>query len=425
MSKRYCFIAICVSFLGIFRIYSQETFHINGVSDFRHGRIALTNARIIANPSDTIVSGILLIERGKVVSVGRDVVIPRGTEIIDMEGYVIYPSFVELSAPSLGLSVSTGKVRGGYYGDPTPQLSSTRDGIFGWNDALRSEYRAAHHLKLESEAYRFRSDALREAGFGTVLSFRPDGIARGTGVMFMLSDLPVQERILGTDVATFYSFDRGSSLQDYPRSLMGSVALLRQAHYDMDWYVSESNTGQVNRTLEAMHTYSSLPRIFSVRQAHEGVLARALAKEFGFSYLIKSRGDDYQRIREISAGDRVIIPLDFPVAPQVEDIFSSLGVSYPTLLHWEMAPFNAKILDSASVRLAFTSDGLGDVRETLKRVRRLLSHGLDREKALGALTLHPASFVGMEDRVGQLRAGSWANFLVFFEGFICFRCGFA
>ena len=32
------------------------------------------------------------------------------------------------------------------------------------------------------------------------------------------------------------SFKKGSSKVDYPKSLMGSIALLRQAYYDLEWY---------------------------------------------------------------------------------------------------------------------------------------------------------------------------------------------
>src|SRR3712207_6891509 len=37
-------------------------------------------------------------------------------------------------------------------------------------------------------------------------------------------------------VASHYSFLRGTSNQEYPRSLMGAIALIRQTYYDAQWY---------------------------------------------------------------------------------------------------------------------------------------------------------------------------------------------
>jgi hypothetical protein len=58
-------------------------------------------------------------------------------------------------------------------------------------------------------------------------------------------------------------------------------------------------------------------------------------------YIIKAGGNEYQRIKEI-AGTKAtyILPLNFPVAQDVEDPNDARFVALDDLKHWEMAPTN-------------------------------------------------------------------------------------
>ncbi len=50
---------------------------------------------------------------------------------------------------------------------------------------------------------------------------------------------------------------------------------------------------------------------------------------------------------------------------------------------------------------------------TLFRVAELVKYGLPRDKALRAVTLAPAEFLGIEKRVGSIEAGKDADVLLF------------
>ena len=108
-------------------------------------------------------------------------------------------------------------------------------------------------MKPETDASRiFASDAgkakdLRSIGFGTVLTHQQDGIARGTGAVVTLGDSRENFEMIKEKAAAFYSFDRGSSSQSYPNSLMGMIALLRQTYLDAQWY--KTNQQQKGQTL--------------------------------------------------------------------------------------------------------------------------------------------------------------------------------
>ena len=67
--------------------------------------------------------------------------------------------------------------------------------------------------------------------------------------------------------------------------------------------------------------------------------ADKIGKEFGISYIIKGGGDEYQALDEIKkAGNKLIIPLNFPEAPDVKDPYDAVSISYTTLKHFELAP---------------------------------------------------------------------------------------
>ena len=54
----------------------------------------------------------------------------------------------------------------------------------------------------------------------------------------------------------------------------------------------------------------------------------------------------------------VVMPLNFPAAPEVERPESALEVTLETLQHWELAPSNGAFLAAAGVDFSLTSAGL-------------------------------------------------------------------
>ena len=66
-----------------------------------------------------------------------------------------------------------------------------------------------------------------------------DGIVRGTAAVVTLAGTNENNAILKTKAAQVFSFDKGTSTQSYPSSLMGSIALLRQTYLDAEWYATK------------------------------------------------------------------------------------------------------------------------------------------------------------------------------------------
>ncbi len=382
---------------------AQQTFPVNGTHDSRHNYYAFTHARIFEDYTSIIDDATLLIKDGQVIDIGVSVALPNDAIIYDCHGKTIYPSFIDLYT-GYGIQPVKPLPRSG-----NPQMMSAIPGAFGWNQAVKSQVDADqffHCNPTDAASY-------RAIGFGTTLTSQHDGIVQGSYALVTFADTMDNEAILQGKAAAGYSFNKGSSIQDYPSSLMGSIALIRQTYLDAEWYKNAKHKTEVNLSLEAFNDLQNLPQIFLVDDKLSTLRADKIAREFGVKYIIKGSGDEYQLLDAIkNTGRDFIIPLNFPDKPDVQDPYDARMVSFSTLLNWEMAPLNPGALEKSGINFSLTIDGLKDKGAFLTNLRKAVKYGLSTTGALKALTYTPASMVGMQDKIGSLKKGMLANFIV-------------
>ncbi|MCC2548070.1 amidohydrolase family protein [Hymenobacter sp. BT175] len=393
--------------LGSAAAYAQpSTFPRNGVYDQRPGVFAFTHATIFTDYKTRLTDATLLIRDGRVEAVGTGIKIPAGAVVQDLKGKFIYPGFVDLYT-SYGLPVQPPAARQGRRSGP--QFESQKTGAYSWNQAVHPEVNAAEVFRLNDE----QAAAYRKLGFGAVLTHQPDGIARGTAALVTLNTQRRENEVVLLDrAAAAFSFDKGTSTQDYPSSLMGSISLLRQTFLDADWNQRNPSREQ-NLSLRAFSQQRSLPQIFEVRDKLSALRADRVGDEFGVQYILKGRGDEYQRLPDIQATKApLILSLNFPDAYNVDDVYDASRLRLEELKHWEMAPANAAMLARAGVPFAISAADLKDKKKFLPNLRKAIAHGLSEEAALQALTATPALLLKVQNQVGGLKPGMQANFLV-------------
>ena len=386
---------------------AQESFPINGIRDIRTGSYAFTNATIVQNEKTKIEKATLLIKQGKITAVGTSVVIPKDAVVVNCEGKYIYPSFVD-AFTDYGVGAPKRPTGAFNYGGPG-QFVSNKPGAYNWNQAIKPEVSAADVFNIdESSAKNYRAN-----GFGSVFTHIKDGIARGTGAVVSLATDNNNQSLLKTKAAAVYSFEKGSSTQSYPSSLMGSIALLRQTYLDAKWYQTKPASEGTNLSLEAWNNTQNMPQIFSTDDKWGAVRADRLGDEFGVQYIIKGGDNGYQRIEEIvKTKANYILNVDFPEAMDVEDPNDARFVSLADMKHWELAPTNLAAFEKANVTFSISSSDLKDSKTFLANLRKAIRYGLSETKALEALTKTPATMLGVYDQVGSLEAGKWANFII-------------
>jgi imidazolonepropionase-like amidohydrolase len=391
-------------------VHAQITFPVNGTTDPRHINFAFKNAKIFVDYKTSIDSATMVVRDGIIVDVGRGVTIPNDAVVYDLKGKYIYPSFIDIFS-DYGQPVAQRPPRGG--DDRVPQFISNTKGAYNWNQAIKPEYDAYKNFNSDAR----RADTLRRIGFGTVNCINKDGIARGTSVLTMLGDGRENDFVIRDKATTNYSFDKGISTQDYPSSLMGAIALIRQSYYDAQWYKNGGYKKEYNISLDAWNQIQNLPQIFDAGDKQNELRAKKIGDEFGVKYIIKGAGDEYQRILEIKEmKEAVIVPLNFPDPYDVSDPYDALNLSLSQFKHWELAPTNPSALEDASVTFALTSSDLKDKSVFWKNLRKAVAYGLSEQAALKALTATPAELLKTTDAVGSLKKGMLANFIVTSKG---------
>ncbi|HSC54687.1 MAG TPA: amidohydrolase family protein [Phnomibacter sp.] len=388
---------------------AQPTFPVNGVASPGSGAYAFTNATIVKDAKTTIANATLVIRDGKIVAVGAGVAVPKDAVVIDCKDKFIYPSFIDVYS-DYGMPARA--ARGSFDFRSPAQLETNVKGAYGWNQALKADVDAVT-LFVPDDA---KAKAMREAGFGAVLTHQQDGIARGTGTVVTLASERANLVLVKPKASAHYSFNKGTSTQSYPGSLMGGIALMRQTYLDAQWYKTNPKAEGVNLTLAAFNDAQSLPQVFDPSQGGDlWNLMRAdrVGDEFGVQYIIKGSGKEYQRIPEVAATKApLIVSLNYPTAQDVEDPNDARYVSLADMKHWELAPGNPAALEKAGVTFALTSSDVRDGKTFMANLRKAMEYGLSETAAMDALTKTPATLLGVYDKVGSLDAGKLANFVI-------------
>ncbi len=394
-------LTLCLSHVGI----SQEYFPKNdGVKETNALYTAFTNATLFVSPTQKINNATLLIKEGKVVATGKNISIPSNTVLIDLDGKFIYPSFIDLYT-NFGVKKPERASGGGR----SPQYSASREGFY-WNDHIMPEKDAIDHFNYDTK----KAKAMRQEGFGVVNTHSMDGIARGTGVLVALNDQGNEAmRIIDDASSQHFSFSKSvTSRQSYPGSLMGAMALLRQVYQDADWY-NKGNIATKDRSLEALLRNKNKVSFFEAGNKTNNLRADKIGDQFGINYLIVGGGDEYEMIQQTKASNaRYIIPLNFPDAYDVSNPYMANYISLGDMRAWNQAPTNPKILQDNGVPFALTTFKSKKPKDFSKDLLVAIAYGLDKTKALEALTTQPASMLQISDKVGTLEKGKYANFLI-------------
>ncbi|MFN2379234.1 MAG: hypothetical protein ABR519_03365, partial [Bacteroidales bacterium] len=197
-------------------VIAQTNFPVTGIGDERPGIFALTNAMVVPDwQSDPVKTNILIVN-GRIEEMGNDIKFPAGTRIIDLEGKMIYPSFIDIYStygveqPESGdrnmMARYMQQAQGGTAPEEKPGVADY------WNQGIRESFNVISEFKPDKT----KAEEYRKAGFGTVLTFKNDGIARGTSALVTLTDEKANRTVLNEKAAVHYSFARGSSEDSYP-----------------------------------------------------------------------------------------------------------------------------------------------------------------------------------------------------------------
>ncbi|MGB0899384.1 MAG: amidohydrolase family protein, partial [Psychrobium sp.] len=390
-------------------VLADQTSPVLGMHHKTPDLMAFTNATIYTSPDVKLTNATLVIENGHIKSVSKNGKLPKGASVVDAKGLTIYPGFIDVySEYGIDFSYPSSKTRG-------PVYRIDRIGGNAANGAIHAQMNWSDHFAPDQKA----AQKYLKNGFTAVQTAKHDGILQGRGVTVSLADGIANELVYNANAQHFASFNKGSSAQNYPSSLMGSIALLRQTFSDANWYQKSQGKSvtfagdniEYNAALNAISNIEKQGVFFSSQSEQSLLRAAKLLNNFDIKATFLGSGFEYARLDEIGQlNANLVMPLTFAEKPTLGTT-QGHDISLADLRHWERNPGNLATLEDSKLTLAITSHGTKG-NDFLTNLRTAVKHGLSEKTALAALTTNPAKIAGIANEAGQLKAGYNADFVI-------------
>ncbi len=369
--------------------------------------VAYVGAKIHTAAGEPIENGLLLVEDGKIVAVGRasSTDLPAGTETVDVSGRVIIPGLVD-SHSHVGLS-------------GRPRSPGSRDGNES-SGPVQPEIRAIDAINPAEPGIR-----MALAGGVTTANIMPgSGNVIGGQTLYVkyrgqtIEDMMIRSNrtVGGLKMANGENPKRAySEKKKAPRTRMKIMALQREAfvaarNYAAKWeaYEEKKAAGEEAKEPDRDLAKESLLEVlsgkrtvhFHCHRSDDIASALRLKDEFGFDLVIQ-HGTEAFKIADLVAEKGVPVSMTFVDSPGGKAEVVDLVEEVP------------KLLDDAGVKVLInTDDAVTESRIFLRTAAFAVRGGLDRATTLRAITLYPAEAMKIDERVGSLEVGKDADFAV-------------
>ncbi|MEV4394367.1 amidohydrolase [Nonomuraea sp. NPDC049607] len=351
--------------------------------------LAIINGYVVPVDGDPIEGGTVLVDDGKIVTVGRDVPIPGSATVVDAGGGWVLPGFVEAHG-HLGVYEEAE----GWAGNDTNEMT----------DPNGARLRALDAINPADQGF---ADALSggvttaviKPGSGNPIGGQTVAVkCWGRSVDEMLVRQPVSVKsALGENPKRVYGDQK-----KLPSTRQGVAAVIRDALMKaQDYRAKKAAAEREDKPFDRDGTLEILARVLDgelpwcqhAHRADDIATALRLADEFGYR-LILNHGTEGHLLADTLAERNV------PV------IIGPLFTSRSKVELRQRALRNPGILARAGVELAITTDHpVVPIHFLVHQATLAVKEGLDRDTALRSITVNPARIMGLDDRVGSLRPG--------------------
>jgi imidazolonepropionase-like amidohydrolase len=376
--------------------------------------IAITNGRLMTITQGILEPGTVLVEGGRIVAMGEDVIIPEDAEIYDATGKVVMPGLIDAHC----------------------HVGLWPEGI-GWEhsdgnemtDPITPHLRALDAVHPDDPAFK----ELVAAGVTTVLTGPGSGnVIGGQWVCLKTAPRPTVEQMvllepagmkmaLGENPKRVYGEDKKA-----PSTRMGNAAVLRAAlveagNYLEKWRRYEADQAAYQAKAEAGDREAEPPKL-PERDLKLEALGKVLRREMK-ARVHAHRADDMLTAIRIAEEFDLDLTLEHATEGyKIADILATKGIPVtagPILfsrLKYElkdMTPRNPGLMSKAGVQVAIQTDEMSAVRYLTINAALAVREGMSEEEALKAITINAAKVIGVDDQVGSLEVGKDADIVVF------------
>jgi len=375
---------------------------------------AIRSAKVVPISGPPVENATIVVSRGLITAVGKDVAIPPEAWVIDGKGLTVYPglvdAFTDVGIPAASVASGEGGPRGSQERARGPE---DRPYSTPWRSA-------ADEVSLSDK----RIETWRNGGFTTVVSSPKGGIFPGQAAVLDLAGERAGDLVVKSPVAIPLAFQTSGGFGGgFPSSIMGVLAYVHQVWLDTDWSIKAQTTYEKNPRSVARPRYDRTEAALAeALEDHALVLIPAnnsiqlrrgleLVERWHVNGVLYGGQMAYEVAPEIAAKKLpVLVNLKWPEAEKDADPEDK--PSLRTLQFRDRAPSSPAALAKAGVKFAFYSGGITAPKDALKAAKKSIDAGLPAEAALRALTLSPAEIFGVADRLGSIENGKIANLVV-------------
>jgi imidazolonepropionase-like amidohydrolase len=364
---------------------------------------ALVGAKVFTVSGPVLESATVVLRDGLVEAVGTGVAVPRDARVIEAKGLVLTPGLIDaFSGAGLPAAPARAPGGGGGGGGGAP-ASPPASSALAPQSLIIEKVRPSEALKA------------RDNGITTVLVVPREGVLPGRSVLLNLSGEKAESMALKQPAALHLHLS--TLARQYPGSLMGTVAMARQALYDGQRYREEwaayekapagKKRPKYDSAAEAWAEVASgrLPLWVTASRENDVRRALALADEFKIKVAVLGAPQAYRAAALIKSRKLpLVVSVNFD-PPRAASFFGAADEEKEKR-DIEEAEKNPAELHKAGVSFAL---GSGHAKDFLAGVRKAVEMGLPREAALRAITLSAAETLGVADRTGSLDRGKVAN----------------
>lgn len=372
----------------------------------------LTGAKIMVAPGETLNKANLHIKNGRVEAVGAGVTGSSRSRKIDCSDLVIHPGFLDPY------------VQGGKVGLKKKDRERSTP-VSGQHPRVHDDFRIVDALDLKEGAL----DKYRKLGFVAVAVAPEGAIFGGQSAVYLTGESANDaDLLLKSSAYSTLGFETlgWSKLkgENYPLSIMGCMALIRQTFLDLDWY-QKKRVESVDRrpdysgNLESLAAVKAGDRLLlGESDSYLDVLRLLdLFRELGIRRnAVLLSGQEWKQLswlkQKADPRTKWIAPLSFPETPELKNGLKRSQLTLDLLRDWYYAPANPRFLNQAGLRFSYTTHGLKSLNDFPKRVQETVEAGLSEKDALAALTTEPAAILGLSEQMGTLKPGKSASFVV-------------
>lgn len=384
---------------------------------------AIRGAKVVPVSGPPIEGATVVVAKGVIVAVGKDVKVPDDAWVIDGKGLTVYPglvdAFTDIGIPAVPTATPSEPVPGGRRAiipGVTARGPEDRPGSTPWRIA-------ADEASLGDK----RIETWRNGGFTSVVTAPKGGYFPGQAAVLDLAGERNGDLVVKSPVAIPLGLQpSGGFGSGFPDSLMGVLGYVHQVWLDTEWSTKAQAAYEKNPRGEARPRFDRVEAALTdALEDHALVLIPAnnavqlrRALELVDRWQVKGALYGGQMAYEVApeiAAKKLAVLVDLKWPEAEKDADPDETPSLRTLRFRDRAPGTPAALAKAGVKFAFYDGGITAPKDLLKAAKKSIDAGLAPDAALRAMTLSPAEIFGVADRMGSIENGKIAN-LVITEG---------